>query len=174
MKQIAVTALVGAMTVASANVVRADVKDSWITTKATIVLLTTDGFSVKGATVDTIDGKVTIHGKVATDADRTNAEQTVLKVDGVKTVHNRLQIAPANKKDMVAAVADSDVKERVEASLKTDTKMKDVKVTSVNDGVVLLSGNADTLNENLRAIQNAYSVQGVHRVASDIQTTIEN
>jgi hyperosmotically inducible protein len=113
MKKIAVAALVGGMAVASAEVVRADVKDSWITTNATIVLLTTDGFRVKGATVDTIDGKVTIHGSVATDVDRTKAEQTVLKVDGVKSVANLLQVVPGNKKDMVAAVSDSDVKERV-------------------------------------------------------------
>ena len=67
MKKIAVTvALVGAMVVASAVAARADVKDSWITTKAKITLLTMDGFSVNGANVDTIKGKVTIHGKVAT------------------------------------------------------------------------------------------------------------
>jgi len=171
MKKIAVAALVVGMAVASADAVRAGVKDSWITTKATIVLLTTDGFSVKGATVDSVDGKVTIHGSVATEADRTKAEQTVLKVDGVQSVANLLEVVPANKTDMVAAVSDVDVKERVEASLKTDTEMNDVKVTSVNDGVVLLSGKAGNLNENLRAIQNAYTVQGVSRVTSDIQTT---
>ena len=44
---------------------------------------------------------------------------------------------------MVAA-SDSDVKERVEASLKTDSKMEDVKVASVNNGVVLLSGKTET------------------------------
>jgi len=75
-------------------------------------------------------------------------------------------------KDLVAA-NDSDVKQRVEASLKTDTKMDDVKVASVNNGVVLLSGKADSLTQNLRAIENAYSVNGVHRVASEIQS-IEN
>ena len=51
--------------------------------------------------------------------------------------------------------------------------MKDVNVASVNKGVVLLSGKTDSLTEKLRAIENAYSVKGVHRVASEIQT-IEN
>jgi hyperosmotically inducible periplasmic protein len=172
MKKIALTvALVSAM-VASAVAARADIKDSWITTKAKIVLLTTDGFSVNGANVDTLHGNVTIHGKVGTTADRTRAEQTVRKVDGVKNVKNLLQVVPVSMKDIVA-VNDSDVKDRVEASLKGDTKMDDVKVTSVNNGVVLLSGKAANLTETLRAIENAYSVNGVHRVASDIQT-IEN
>ena len=173
MKKIALTvSLVGALVVAGAVAARADVKDSWITTKAKIALLTTDGFSVNGANVDTIHGNVTIHGTVGTTADRTKAEQTVRKVDGVKSVKNLLQVVPAEMKDIVAS-NDSDVKDRVEASLKTDTRMNDVKVASVNDGVVLLSGKAANLTEKLRAIENAYSVKGVHRVASEIQT-IEN
>jgi hyperosmotically inducible periplasmic protein len=173
MKKIALTvALVGVIVVASAVAARADIKDSWITTKAKIALLTTDGFSVNGANVDTLNGNVTIHGKVGTTADRTRAEQTVLKVDGVKKVKNLLQVVPVSMKDIVA-VNDSDVKDRVEASLKADTKMDDVKVTSVNNGVVLLSGKAANITETLRAIENAYSVNGVHRVSSDIQA-IEN
>ena len=168
MKKIAVTvALVTALVAISSAVAHADVKDSWITTKSTIVLLTMDGFSVNGANVDTINGKVTIHGKVATAADRTKAEQTVRGVDGVKSVKNLLQVVPA--KAMMATIStDAEVKDRVEASLKTDAKMDDVKVASVNSGVVLLSGKAEDINQSLRAIQNAYTVTGVHRVASEI------
>ena len=143
--------------------------DSWITTKAKIALLTMDGFSVNGANVDTTDGNVTMHGKVATKEDRTRAEQTVREVTGVKTVKNLLQVVPSDAKELVAA-NDSDVKDRVEASLKTDSKMEDVKVASVNNGVVLLSGKTDGLTQKLRAIENAYSVNGVRRVASDIQS----
>ena len=173
MKRMTLTvALVATIIVAGALVAKADVSDSWITTKAKIALLTMDGFSVNGANVDTTDGNVTMHGKVATTEDRTRAEQTVRKVSGVKTVKNLLQVVPNNVKEAVAA-NDSDVKERVEASLKADDKMKDVKVASVNNGVVLLSGKTASLTENLRAIENAYSVNGVHRVASELQA-IEN
>ena len=173
MKRMTLTvALVGTIVVAGALAARADVSDSWITTKAQIALLTMDGFSVNGANVDTINGNVTMHGKVATTEDRTKAEQTVRKVSGVKSVNNLLQVVPGDVKEAVAA-NDSDIKERVEASLKADSKMKDVKVASVNNGVVLLSGKTDSLTEDLRAIENAYSVKGVHRVASELQT-IEN
>ena len=173
MKKMSLTvALVGTIVVAGALAASADVNDSWITTKAKIALLTTDGFSVNGVNVDTIQGNVTIHGKVATAADRTKAERTVRDVKGVKTVKNLLQVVPNNVKD-VAAANDSDVKDRVEASLKTDSKFEDVKVASVNNGVVLLSGKTASLTEKLRAIENAYSVNGVHRVASEIQS-IEN
>ena len=173
MNRMALTvALVGTIAVAGAVAANADVNDSWITTKAKIALLTTDGFSVNGVNVDTIHGNVTIHGKVGTTEDRTRAEQTVRKVKGVKTVNNLLQVVHSNVKELVSA-NDSDVKDRVEASLKADSKMEDVKVASVNNGVVLLSGKTDSLTEKLRAIENAYSVNGVHRVASEIQT-IEN
>lgn len=173
MKRMTLTvALVGTIVVAAAVVASAGVNDSWITTKAKIALLTTDGFSVNGANVDTIDGNVTMHGKVATAEDRTRAERTVREVKGVKSVNNLLQVVPSEVEELVAA-NDSDVKERVEASLKADSKMNDVKVASVNNGVVLLSGKTDSLTESLRAIENAYSVKGVHRVASELQT-VEN
>ena len=168
MKKIAVTvALVAALVAISSVAAHADVKDSWITTKSTIALLTMDGFSVNGANVDTVNGKVTIHGKVGTAADRVKAEQTVRQVDGVKSVKNLLQVVP--EKAMMAIIStDAEVKDRVEASLKTDTKMDDVKVASVNSGVVLLSGKTEDIDQSLRAIRNAYTVAGVHRVASEI------
>ena len=169
MKRMVLTAaLAGTIFVAGAFTARADVSDSWITTKAKIALLTTDGFSVNGANVDTVNGNVTLHGKVATAEDRTRAEATVRKLDGVKSVNNLLQVVPDSVKKAVKA-NDSDIKERVEASLKTDRKMKDINVASVNNGVVLLSGRADNLTEKLRAIENAYSVNGVARVASEIE-----
>jgi osmotically-inducible protein OsmY len=53
--------------------------------------------------------------------------------------------------------------------LKEDAKMNDVNVASVNNGVVLLSGKTESVYENLRAIEKAYSVDGVRRVSSEIQ-----
>lgn len=169
MKRMALTvALAGSIFVAGAATARADVSDSWITTTAKIVLLTTDGFSVNGVNVDTVNGNVTLHGKVATAEDSLRAEATVRKLDGVKSVNNLLQVVPDNVKKAVKA-SDSDVKDRVKASLKADITLKDINVASVNNGVVLLSGKAINLSEKLRAIENAYSVNGVQRVASEIE-----
>lgn len=165
------TALLAAVALTT-SMAYADVKDSWITTKAKIALLTSDGFSVNGANVDTLNGNVTIHGKVATDADKTRAEQTVRQVDGVKSVMNLLQVVPEAQKKAVAA-NDSEIKDRVQAQLKTDKRLDDVKVASVNKGLVLLAGKAPGLDEKLVAIESAYSVSGVRRVASEIET-VEN
>jgi hyperosmotically inducible periplasmic protein len=170
MKKITLTvALVGTLVVAGAVAARADVNDSWITTKAKIALLTSDGLSVNGVSVDTVHGNVTIHGKVTTAEDRTKAEKTVREVTGVKTVKNLLQVVPKSAEKAVKH-SDSDVKDRVEASLKTDKQMEDVKVASVNDGVVLLKGKTENLTEKLRAIENVYAVVGVQRVATEIET----
>jgi osmotically-inducible protein OsmY len=93
-------------------------------------------------------------------------------VDGVKSVKNLLQVVPEGQKKAVAA-NDSDIKDRVQASLKNDKRFDDIKVASVNNGLVLLAGKAHGLNEKLIAIENAYSVSGVRRVASEIET-VEN
>jgi len=55
----------------------ADVNDVWLTTKVKTALLTTRGVSVRGATVVTVDGAVTLRGKVSTDAEREEATLAV-------------------------------------------------------------------------------------------------
>ena len=113
-RMVLIAALAGTIVVAGTAAASADVSDSWITTKTKIALLTTDGFSVNGVNVDTINGDVTMHGKVTTAEDRTKAEHGPQGVAGVKSVKNLLQVVPNNVEDAVAA-KDSDVKERVEA-----------------------------------------------------------
>jgi osmotically-inducible protein OsmY len=51
--------------------------------------------------------------------------------------------------------------------------MDHVSVASVNNGLVLLSGKTADLTQKLRAIQNAYTVTGVQRVSSDIETVLD-
>lgn len=146
----------------------ADSKDMWLTTKAKITLLTTEGLSVRGVNVDTVNGAVTLHGKVKTEADKDRASAVVRTVDGVKSLNNLLQVVPDVFKSSVKA-SDALVKDRVKAALDTDKSVQNISVASVNNGVVLLSGKAPTLNEKLRAIELAWSVDGVARVASEIE-----
>lgn len=160
-------AFVAALTTSFANA--AEVKDAWITTKAKIVLLTSDSFRVSGVNVDTVNGNVTLHGKVKTKGDKALAAQKVQELDGVKTVKNLLQVVPSAEKKMVAA-SDSDIKDHVEAALKHNERFEDVKVASVNKGVVLLSGKTRGLDDKLAAVESAYTVGGVRRVATEIET----
>jgi osmotically-inducible protein OsmY len=148
----------------------ADSPDAWITTKAKIALLTAQDVSVTAVNVDTVNGNVTLHGKVKTEGEKGRALAAVRNVEGVKNVNNLLQVVPDAFKDRTD-VADAAIKDGVEASLKTAPVLKDVKVASVNKGVVLLSGKTDDLGQKLSAIETAYKVPGVRRVASEIQTT---
>ena len=52
-------------------------------------------------------------------------------------------------------------KERVAAALRSDERMRAVKVTAVRDGVVHLSTKGASLQEQLRAIELAWGVAGV-------------
>jgi hyperosmotically inducible periplasmic protein len=164
--------VVAALILAGAPTAQADTNDAWLTTKAKITLLTTEGVSATDVNVDTVDGKMTIHGKVGTAAEKAKAEESLRRLDGVKDVKNLIQVVPPSNRKMVEA-KDSDIKDRVEASLKTDKSMDDVKVASVNKGVVLLSGKTKSLDHKLQAIERTYKVDGVHRVSSEIET-VEN
>lgn len=146
----------------------ADTNDIWLTTKAKITLLTTEGLAVRGVNVDTVNGTVTLHGKVKTESEREKAAAVVRTVEGVKALNNLIQVVPDEFKRSVRA-SDAMVKDRVRAALAADKSVQGISVASVNNGVVLLSGKAPTLNEKLRAIELAWSVDGVSRVASEIE-----
>jgi hyperosmotically inducible protein len=154
--------------VGAAGLAWSDSPDTWITTKAKITLLTTDGVSATGVNVDTVNGKVTIHGKVKTADEKSKAEAAVRKLDGVKEVQNLLQVVPEEQRKLVNA-SDDTIEDSVQNALKADPSVEGVKVQSVNKGVVLLSGEAKTLTAKLKAIEVALAQPGVVRVGSEIQ-----
>ena len=143
--------------------------DAWITTKAKMALLTTEGVSGTAVNVDTMNGLVTLHGTVGSQAEKAKAETAVRGIEGVKNVRNLLQVVAKAREDAVAAT-DEKIKERVQSELKADRAFEDVTVQSVNEGVVLLAGNVDTLGDHLRAVEHAARVPGVKRVASEIKS----
>jgi osmotically-inducible protein OsmY len=143
--------------------------DAWIATKAKIALLTTDGAGRTAVKMDTDKGKVTLHGKVESQAVKDKAEATVRKVDGVVSVRNLVQVVPESMEKMIKAT-DKEVKDGVEAALKNNKSLEDVRVDSVDNGVVLLSGKTPTWDLKLLAIEVADRVPGARRVSSMIET----
>ena len=152
--------------------VAADANDSWITTKAKLALLTTDGLRVSAPNVDTVNGNVTLHGKVRTASERAKAEATVKTVDGVKSVKNLIQVVTESQSKVVAK-SDAEIEDRAKEALKNSEPLKDVSVASVNKGVVLLSGKTKSLDAKLIAVEKVYAVDGVDRVATEIEV-VEN
>jgi hyperosmotically inducible protein len=159
----------GALAFSLGGIAHAATSDPWITTKAKMALLTTEGVGGTTINVDTVNGLVTLHGKVASDAERRKAEASVRGIEGVAGVRNLLQVVAERREDAVAE-SDDRLKQRVQDAFKGDAGLEDVTVQSVNAGVVLLAGKVPTLGDHLRAVENAARVPGVKRVASEIES----
>ena len=150
----------------------ADAPDAWLTMKTKIALMTTENLSTSDLNVDTVQGVVTLHGKVPTQAEKAKAEAEARRIDGVKDVKNLLQVVPESARKVVER-ADDQIKDAVVAAFKANKRVNDsgIKVQSVNKGVVLLAGRTDSLEAHLDAVQVANAVSGVRRVASEVQVT---
>jgi len=144
--------------------------DAWITMKAKSVLHFAEGVRVSTVNVDTSNGPVTLYGKVQSEKDKASAAEEVRNVAGVVQVRNLLQVvAPGNKERVQSS--DDAVKTDVERTLRADRSLDDSSITvkSVSNGVVLLSGNAASSNDNVRALRSAADRVGVRRVFSEIE-----
>jgi hyperosmotically inducible protein len=145
--------------------------DAWITTKTKLALLTTEGVSGTAIHVDTILGKVTLHGKVRTAEEKAKAESIARKIDGVQEMRNLLQVITPQREKAVQ-LSDDALKQRVEKAVQVDSSLKEssISIKSVNKGVVLVAGTAKTLSAHLRAVETVAWVPGVERVASEIKS----
>jgi osmotically-inducible protein OsmY len=167
-------ALAFALVYGSANVAgAAQQPDAWITTKVKMALLTDRGLESVRVNVDTIDGLVTLHGRVDSDAEKAKVAQVARSIDGVREVRNLLQVEAAGAMDAKrASVADDVLAKNVATALKADRALADssIEVASAHDGTVLLGGKAATLSDHHRAIDVTARVDGVRRVASEIES----
>jgi hyperosmotically inducible periplasmic protein len=150
----------------------ADAPDAWLTMKTKIALITADNLSTSDLNVDTVQGVVTLHGKVPTQGEKAAAEATARRIDGVKDVKNLLQVVPESARKAVER-SDDAIKESVVAAFRANKRVNDsgIQVQSVNKGVVLLAGKTDSLQSHLEAVQVAKAVQGVRRVSTEVQVT---
>jgi hyperosmotically inducible periplasmic protein len=144
--------------------------DAWVTSKAKIALLTTEGVGATAVNVDTVDGRVTLHGKVRTEAEKNAAGDAVAKIEGAREVRNLLQVVPAKNEDKVEA-SDEQITKNVKDAFAKDRQLADsgINVQSVNKGVVLLAGETPSMTTHLRAVTAAAGVPGVRRVATEVK-----
>ena len=144
-----------------ATVRAADSPDSWITMKTKIALMTTEDLSTKDLNVDTVKGVVTLHGMVPTEAEKEKAEHVSMKIDGVKSVKNLLQVVPDSRRKIVER-ADDQIKDNVESAFKANHRIHDsgIKVASVNKGVVLLSGKTKSLEAHAESVAVVIDTRG--------------
>jgi hyperosmotically inducible protein len=146
-------------------------EDAWITTKVKMALLTDDSVDGLDINVDTFDGRVTLHGTVDSSIEKVEAESLARKIKGVTDVRNLIAVVPAAAQN-ATEVADEELAKHVTTVLERDKALSksDIGVKSVNEGVVVLSGQASTLSAHHRAIADARAVPGVRQVASEIKS----
>ena len=150
----------------------ADIPDAWVTMKTKVSLMTTEGLSAMDLNVDTVKGVVTLHGKVATEAEKAKAETVARGIDGAKEVKNLLQVVPSAQREVVER-SDDLIKKGIDDAFKANRRVSTSGITaaSVNKGVVLLSGKTKSLEAHLEAIEVASAVRGVRRVATEVEVT---
>jgi len=142
--------------------------DGWLTTKARMALIGTEGVSSNDIAIDSDDGVVTIYGKVETAEAKANAAAAVAKLEGVKRVDNLLQVvAKADKK--VVEENDDNIKKALGDRLKKEKTLGDVEIVSVDKGVVILGGEVKDISHELMAASIADMTPGVRRVESKIK-----
>jgi len=166
--------LVAAISLLAVPALAAQPEDVWIITKVKMALLTDDTVDGLDINVDSFDGRVTLHGNVDSPIEKAEAETLARRITGVADVRNLLAVVPATSRK-ANEVKDDALTEQVSTVLKRDQALasSDIKVKSVNKGVVLLSGEAKTLSAHLRAIADARAVPGVRQVASEIRSPDE-
>jgi osmotically-inducible protein OsmY len=162
---------VAALSLLAVPALAAQPEDAWITTKVKMALLTDDSVDGLAIDVDTFDGRVTLHGKIGSAVEKAEAETLARKIEGVTHVRNLLAVVPDTSRK-TTEVSDDALAAQVRTVLERDKALSssDIEVKSVNEGIVVLSGDAKTLSAHRRAIEDARAVPGVRQVASEIRS----
>lgn len=165
---------VAVMLVSGVVAASAGVSDAWVSAKVKMLLINSPEVSGLPIDVDTDQGRVTLHGKVPSTAEKKEAERIARAGTGVMSVRNLLQIVPDSRRKSVS-VTDDKLQDAVNAAIKAEPALanSEIHAKSVNKGVVLLEGNAASLSDHLLALEVTSTVPGVRQVASEIKSPDE-
>ncbi|HEV2055193.1 MAG TPA: BON domain-containing protein [Methylomirabilota bacterium] len=140
--------------------------DSWLTAKTKIALFGDDRVKGGQVSVETVNGAVSLRGKVDSDDAKAAAASVTQAVEGVKSVRNDLQVVPpADRK--VIDISDTDITRQVEGRLSKDAQLKKVDVRT-DGGAVILMGAVSSIGASARASELARGVPGVRMVKNEL------
>jgi len=126
--------------------------------------------------VDTLDGVVTLRGKVDSETMSASAEKIARETDGVHEVVNQL-VVEAQDGDERRAENEGDlgIKTAVGRALSGDDDVRRVNIdVDVTDGVVTLSGVVHNEAEAAEAERLAREVEGVTDVRNDLKVEVKS
>ncbi|AGB80957.1 putative periplasmic or secreted lipoprotein [Serratia sp. FGI94] len=143
--------------------------DSAITAKVKSALVEDKTISSNDISVKTEKGVVTLSGFVASQALAEQAVAVAGKVDGVKSVSDKLHVKDEAKQSVKSYAGDATTTTELKAKLLADdiVPSRNVKVETT-DGVVQLSGEVKSQAQSERAESIAKAIDGVKSVKNDL------
>ena len=154
---------------------RTGFEDWWITMKIHSQFVPDDALEDSDIDVDTAARVVTLSGTVASEAGRARAVQLARATEGVKSVNDKLRVAPESDRtardtaDAAKAggrrVTDGWIKSKVYAQFLTEDALQESDIdVDVKSGVVTLKGTVNTEAARTRAVAIAKATDGVKNV----------
>ena len=142
------------------------ISDSWLTAKTKIALFGDDRIRGGQISVGTVNGAVSLRGKVDSDNAKAAAASVARAVDGVKSVRNDLRVVPAGDRKGIDA-SDADITRQVERRLAKDAQLKTIDVRT-DGGAVILTGAVSSIDASAHASELARAVPGVRLVRNEL------
>jgi hyperosmotically inducible protein len=140
--------------------------DSWLTSKTKIALFADERVKGRQISVETLNGVVTLRGKVDSDEAKAAAASIAGGIEGVTRVRNDLQVVPPDSRKSVE-ISDDEITRQVENRLAKDGRLKSVDVRT-DAGVVTLTGEVPTIIAGAHASEIAREVSGVRSVKNEL------
>jgi hyperosmotically inducible protein len=150
----------------AARQAKAEVTDSWLTAKTKIALYSDERVKGRQISIETLNGPVTLRGKVDSDEAKTAAASIAAGVEHVKAVKNDLQVVAVGDRKAID-ISDKDITRQVEARLSKTSQLTTVDVRT-DGGVVTLTGAAPSIGAGARASELARDVSGVRAVKNEM------
>jgi len=150
----------------AAHDAKTGITDSWVTAKTKIALYGDDRIKGGQVSVETVNGAVSLRGKVDSDDAKAAAASVAQAVEGVKSVRNDLQVVPPGDRRVIE-ISDKDITRQVEGRLSKDAQLKKVDVRTDN-GAVILTGAVSSIGASARASELARGVPGVRMVKNEL------
>lgn len=143
--------------------------DSGITAKVKSALVDEKAIKSTDISVETEKGVVTLSGFVATQAKAEQAVSVAGRVEGVKSVSDKLHVKDQATQSVKSYAGDTATTSELKAKLLADdiVPSRNVKVETT-DGVVQLSGEVKTQAQSDRAESIAKAIDGVKSVKNDL------
>lgn len=149
--------------------VRGYMDDSGVTAKVKAALVDDEAIKSTDISVETHSGVVTLNGFVTCQDQAEKAVLVAGKVEGVKSVSDKLHVKDSTKQTMKGYAGDTAITSEIKAKLLADdiVPSRNVKVETTN-GVVQLSGTVKMQAQSERTESIAKAIDGVKSVKNDL------